>query len=449
MAKFLTYSSCYSSLLRLAFPVVASQAGNMLTVMADTLMVGALGETELAAVSFSGNLSVPIMFAGMGIALCITPLVGKRFGGCRLESIALCLKHLKAINILTALTQLAVLTLIWILMPYMGQPDEVVEIAQCYFPILFISIFPAQMFTGYKQFIEGLQNTKIPMTISLIGNMMNIVLNYVLIYGFWFVEPIGVNGAAWSTLISRIFMWVAISIVVRRIDLSSKYFTLAKQIKFSFKIFRRILHLGIPIGGQMVVECIAFAFGGIMMGWIGTSEIAAHEIVMTFTSLTYLMASGISSAITIRVSLFNGQRDYFAVRQNSLAALQLAVMFMGVTAIMFVTLRNIIPSLIIDSPSAVNVASGLMIIAGAFQLFDGLQVTTLGILRGAGDISFPAMISGVAYIATCLPIGFLLSFVFDFGANGIWIGYLIGLALASFLLLSRFRRKILSKDIKY
>lgn len=441
MGRQTTYSY-YGSLLRLGIPVVASQMGHMLTVMADTIMVGGLGATQLAAVSFAGNISVPVLVAGMGVSLCVTPLVGKRYGAMRHNSIALCLKHLQLLNILIGLFQVALLALFWYLMPYMGQPAEVVELARGYMPIIIASMLPCQIFTGYKQFIEGLQNTKTPMVISLIGNALNIMFNYVFIYGFWFVDAIGVNGAAWSTLLSRVFMWLAISVVVRRMDLCRAYFSAKRRIRLSARVLKHILTMGLPIGGQMAVECLAFALGGIMMGWIGTAEIAAHEIVMTFTSLTFMMASGISSAITIKVSLFCGQRDRQAIRLNSYAAIQLSLIFMACTAILFITLRNVVPALIIDSAQAVEIAAQLMIVAGCFQLFDGTQVTVMGILRGLGDMRFPPLVSTVAYVVTCLPIGYLLAFTCGCGAWGIWIGYLVGLVVACAMLLMRMRLKM-------
>ncbi len=416
-------------------PVVASQAGQVSVMLADTVMVGAVGETELAAVAFAGNLSMPILYSG-GMAMCITPLVGKRFGALRHDSIAFCLKQTKIFSYIVGLTQVAVSLLLWMLMPYMGQPADVVEMAQAYMPILLASFLPAQMFIGYKQFVEGLHNTQVPMRISLIGNALNIVLNYI------FIQQWGYIGAAWATLVARLFMWLTIDIIVRKGQLCRPYFSQLPAVKLKFRAVKKMLLYGLPIGGQMVVECIAFSLGGIMMGWIGTAELAAHQVVMTLTCLTFMMAGGLSSAVTIKVSVSRGQRDAQAVGRYTKASILAVTLFMLTTSVILITGRNIIPACFSDSVAVIQAAATLMVIGGMFQLFDGLQVVALGALRGMGDMTFPALVSGVAYTATCLPVGYIVAFVFEIGAAGIWIGYLAGLILAASMLLLRVRRNL-------
>ncbi len=431
--------STYGQLLRLAGPVVLSQAGQISVMLADTVMVGGLGEVPLAAVSFAGNLTVPIIYAG-GVALCITPLVGRRFGASRTESVAFCLKHVRLFSLLVALAQMLIASALWLLLPYMGQSPEVVEVARYYLPILIASLLPAQMFLGYKQFIEGLHNTRLPMQISIVGNVLNILLNYVLIYGAGPIPAIGVYGAAWSTLAARVFMWAVVEVFLRRSSVSHSYYALLGSVRFRLAALKKFFVIGAPIGGQMVVESLAFSLGGIMMGWIGTAEMAAHQVVMTFTTLTYMMSSGLASAVTIKVSVSCGQHDGKAAKSYARAALVSAAVFMSCSACCFIAGRQAIPSLITDSTNVLAAATQLMVVGGLFQIFDGTQVVSLGVLRGLADMHYPAMVSGVAYAATCLPVGFVLAFVVGVGGAGIWLGYLIGLALASVMLLVRIRK---------
>lgn len=436
------YTSCYKSLLALASPVIASQAGVMLVSIVDTAMVGSLGKDALAAVAFAGNLTVPVTYAGIGIALCATPLIGRRYGQCNTLSAATCMVNSRLLNFFVGLAEMLILVALWWLLPYMGQPSEVVEITRGYLPILIASILPLQMFSCYKQMIEGLQNTGMAMKISIIGNVLNIIVNYVLIYGFWVIPAIGVNGAAWGTLVSRLFMWIAIAVCFRRSKLSRAYSTIVSNIKVNYRVIRTLFFMGLPIGGQMVVECMTFAMGGIMMGWISSAALAAHQVVMSFTSLTYMMVSGLASAVTIRVSLFNGQNDNINVRRNSKAGLLMGTLFMTFTSVCLIVGRHWLPSLFIDDNETLAVAVGLMLAGASFQIFDGLQMVSLGILRGLGDMRYPAMVSGIAYAATSLPVAYIVGFIFDFGSCGVWSGYVVGLLMASILLLRRVKSKI-------
>lgn len=435
-------TSCYTSLLALASPVIASQAGVMLVSIIDTAMVGSLGKDALAAVAFAGNLTVPVTYAGVGIAICVTPLIGRRYGQGNTLSAVACMVNARLLNYIIGIAEMLILALLWVLLPYMGQPAEVVDITRGYLPILIASIFPLQMFTGYKQIIEGLQNTSMAMKISIIGNVLNVIVNYVLIYGFWVVPSIGVNGAAWGTFVSRLFMWAAVVICFKRSSISRTYSELMSKTKINIRAIKVLFFTGLPIGGQMVIECMTFAMGGIMMGWISAAALAAHQVVMSFTSLTYMMVSGLASAVTIKVSLFNGLNDFASVKRNSKAAVYIGTVFMALMSVCLVAGRHWLPSLFIDDVETLAVAVGIMLMGASFQIFDGLQMVSLGVLRGLGDMRYPAMVSGVAYAATSMPVAYLVGFVFDLGPCGVWSGYLVGLMLASFLLLRRVRRKL-------
>ncbi len=427
------------SLLALAAPVVASQAASMMVSIADTLMVGRLGNEPLGAVSFATNISVPVSFFGIGIATIATPFISRRFGRGDMQSISRLIGHSRRLNLVLAFALTAILIVLNALMPYMGQPREVCNIALTYLPLLTASVFCQQLFMGGKAICEGLQDTRTPMAISVCANVLNIVGNYVFIFGFGPISPMGVYGAALSTLISRFLMWITMEIILRRklrtLKLSS---TTISRGSLSWRLFL----CGLPIGLQTVLEMCGFALGGLMMGWLGADALAAHQVVNLFISLTYLMAGGVATAVTIKVSVNCGVGNFRLARSYALYGMLVSLLFMSCSTVLFISLRNVLPGLIIDSAAAVAIGAQLMLAGGACEIFDGLQVTAIGALRGYADFRFPALAAGLAFVLCGLPIGYLFAFTLDFGPVGIWMGYVSGLIVACSLLLFRLRRFI-------
>lgn len=425
-------------LLTLAGPVIASQASSMLVNVADTLMVARLGDVPLAAVSFSGNLSVPFMFLGIGAAAAITPLVGRRMGRGQMGELGTLVAHARALNWRIVVFQLAVLCLLDLLMPFMGQPAEVVAIARLYLPIYAASLVGQQMFVCSRTIIEGMQDTTSPMVIGLTCNLLNIGLNYVLIFGAFGLDGIGAYGAAVSTLVCRTLMWIAMEAVLRR---RLRRLGVTPALAKRHGITGRLARIGLPLGLQAIIECLGFAVGGIMMGWVGTAAIAAHQVVNTFTSMTYLMAGGLATAVTIKVSLDSGMGNMASARRYARTGIIMSVVFMVCSAALFVALRDILPGLVISGDEALAIASQLMVVGALFQIFDGVQVTALGALRGFADFVYPARVSAVSYAATCIPVGYALAFPLGMGPRGVWLGFVAGLGLAAVLLVLRLRRR--------
>ncbi len=427
-----------SQLLTLAAPVIASQASSMLVNLADTLMVARLGDVPLAAVSFSGNLSVPFMFFGIGAAATITPLVGRRLGRGQTAELGRIVAHARAFNWRVVLLQVLILSILDILMPFMGQPAEVVEIAQLYLPIYIASLVGQQMFICSRTIIEGLQDTTSPMLTGLACNVLNIGLNYVFIFGLGPISGIGAYGAAVSTLICRTLMWITMEIILRR---RLRHLGVTPARVKGHSITTRLFKMGFPMGAQAIIETLGFAFGGIMMGWISTEAIAAHQVVNSFTSMTFLMVGGLATAITIKVSLDTGAGNKASAKRYAVTGITMGGLFMCCTAILFFFTRNSLPALIISSPEALSIAADIMLMGAIFQVFDGLQAAALGALRGYADFSYPARVSTISYAATCAPVGYIFAFIFGFGPSGIWCGFIIGLALAAFLLLRRLKTR--------
>lgn len=425
-------------LLSLAGPVIASQASSMMVNIADTLMVARLGDVPLAAVSFSGNLSVPFMFLGIGAAASITPLVGRRLGRGQMAELGTLVAHARALNWRIVVFQLAVLCLLDLLMPFMGQPAEVVDIARLYLPIYAASLVGQQMFVCSRTIIEGMQDTTSPMLIGLACNLLNVALNYVFIFGIFGFDGIGAYGAAVSTLVCRTLMWVAMEVVLRR---RLRSLGVVPALAKRHGVTGRLARIGLPLGLQAIIECLGFAVGGIMMGWIGTEAIAAHQVVNTFTSMTYLMAGGLATAVTIKVSLESGMGNMASARRYARSGILMSVAFMVCSAGLFVGLRDALPGLVIDGDEALRIASQIMVVGALFQIFDGVQVTALGALRGFADFVYPARVSAISYAATCIPVGYVLAFPVGMGPRGVWMGFVAGLGLAAVLLVVRLRRR--------
>jgi MATE family multidrug resistance protein len=433
------YQPHYKPNLILALPVMLAQAGQMIVVLADNLMVGQLGTVPLAAASFANTVFVVGMVFGIGMVNGLTPLVGKAYGGGNKQLAASWFKQ----GLYAFQAAGFILTLmLWgvsYLMPHMGQPQAVVETALPYYRVLVVSMIPFILFFTFKQFAEGLGNTRIAMVITVSANVLNIFLNYLWIFGKLGFPALGLMGAGYATLTARMVMPLLFIWVYYQFEFFRFYRRHIGETKFSRSKSLHLMWLGLPIGGQHFVEVLSFSLGSIMMGWLGAAALAAHQIVLSLASFTFMVAQGIAAATTVKVSQFVGQGRPQALRATTFASLHLVLIFMGTGAILFVLFNKMIPSLFIDSSEVILIASGLMIVAAAFQLFDGLQVTMLGALRGLEDVNLPFGMLLIAYFVLALPVGWLLAFYWNLGPKGIWFGYLIGLSSISMFLLLRFR----------
>lgn len=440
-----SYKVHFSKNFFLAYPVVLSQLGHIMVSVFDSLMVGRIGTIPLAAASLGNSIFMITLVTGLGISYSITPLIAAADGRRNISRISLLLLNGLISNIL-----LGILLFLagYLFSPYitlLNQPMEVVEMAIPYLNILFFSMVPLMVFQAFKQFAEGLSLTKQAMYISIIANSLNIVLNYIFIYGKLGFPAMGLIGAGWATFISRVLMavmmggWVCYA---NRFVLYRRYLRLRY---LSFIHMYRIFKLGLPISGQMIFEMGAFSFSAIMIGWIGAKELAAHQIAINVASVSYMMASGIAAAATIRVGNQKGLGNYRAMRMAGISSFVMGAGFMVLSGILMVMGNNLIPMLYISDPEVVQLASMLLIIAALFQLSDGVQVVGLGALRGLEDVKIPSLISLIAYWVIGLPIGYLLCFKAGFGVSGIWTGLLIGLSVAAILLFFRF--KMLSKQL--
>jgi MATE family multidrug resistance protein len=282
--------------------------------------------------------------------------------------------------------------------------------------------------------------TKQAMMVTVSGNIVNIIMNYILIFGKLGFPSLGLFGAGIATLIARVIMALVMIIFVvyhRRFRIYWKHY---ERKGFDTKVFRRILNIGLPSGFQFIFEVGAFSFAAIMVGWIGTSALAAHQIAISLSSISYMMATGIATATTIRVGNQLGKSDFPMLRKVGNTGFLIGAGFMGISALVMVLLNRYLPTWYIDDVEVIEMASRLILIAALFQISDGLQVVGLGALRGMSDVRIPTLFTLLAYWILALPVGYLFGIYLDFGAGGVWIGLLTGLTVTAVLLIIRFRR---------
>jgi MATE family multidrug resistance protein len=443
--KLAEYIPFYRRNLHLALPVVISQIGQVSVSLIDNMMVGHVGTTELAASAFANNVFMVGMFFGMGITFGLTPLTGNSFGNGKMNEVVMWLKNGIFTHLFAGFGLNLIMAGIYFLLPYLGQTPDVVKLARPYYLLLCLSYLPFMLFFSLKQFFEGTGNTKIAMHITISANIINIVFNYLLIFGKLGFPEMGLNGAGAGTLISRIAMPVLFFVYIIKTPGFKKYFVLAHQQVFDKQKIIRLLKIGIPIAFQIIVEGLAFSVGAIMMGWLGEVELAAHQVAIGLASFTYMISLGISQANTIRVSHQMGVKDYKALKMAAFASTHLVLVFMSSMGIVFVLARNYLPYLFTVDADVIKIASGLLIIAAIFQVFDGLQVIMLSTLRGMADVKLPMFIAFFAYLFLGIPASYLLAFQLMLGPQGIWYGYLIGLGAAGILFWFRFQHNLKKK----
>ena len=443
----------YADLLRLALPVMLTQLGQVVVQLCDNMMVGRLGALPLAGVSFGGTVFFIIFALAIGFTLGLTPLVGELFAQNRKEEVAGYLQNSIVLYLTMGVIFVALLLAAVPLMHYLGQPEEVVEVAIPYFRYLAWSVLPFMLFASFKQFLEGIGNTKVAMTIVVISNVLNILLNWVFIFGKFGAPELGAAGAGLSTLIARSVtpvMMIAYFLSKKEFRSYFDYFSWRKMMGLSRvgnHYCKELFRVGLPIAGHLTLENSAFCITSLMMGWIGTVAIAANQITTTMANVAFMMVVGIGSATTILTSHAYGARDRAQIKAVSRASYTVGLAWNTITALSFILLRNHIPLLFTNDPEVVRTAGMLLICCGLFQFSDGLQCISTGLLRGIKDVAVILRIALVAYVIINVPLGYLLCFVVGWGAPALWVGFIAGLTIAAVLLIRRFRRQLSSDDL--
>jgi MATE family multidrug resistance protein len=439
-----TYSQQYKISLNLAYPVVIGQLGQIMVSVADSIMVGKfLGTIPLAAISLAVSvLIIPMVFA-IGVAYGLTPLVASADGE---ENPAAATKYFKNGLVLNSILGLLIYGLIALFAEgahLLGQDERVVAEALPYIHVVGFSIVPMISFFAFKQFAEGLSDTKAAMRVSLAANFLNVLLNYPLITGWGPFPELGLIGAAVSTLITRFLMLGGMALYIRKKEKFALYWSFWRDSEVNWPTIKEILDIGVPSGLQYVFEAGAFAMSGVIVGMIGPVQQAAHQIALNIASVSYMMVSGLGAAATIRMGNQLGRKDYPMLRLAGQSLFHLTFFFMLVTMTLLILLRNFLPQFYSSDPEVLQYTAVLMVAAGIFQMPDGMQATALGALRGIKDVNIPTVVAFVAYWVIAVPLCYFLGVHLEKGPIGVWMGLTVGLVLASIALYWRFRHKTL------
>ncbi|MCC3152348.1 MATE family efflux transporter [Hymenobacter sp. BT770] len=427
--------------LLLALPVMLSQLGHVLVNFVDSVVVGHIGKVPLAAVGVGVSTTSVLLVLGVGLSMGSVPLVAAADGRRDLPELGRLLVASVWTNALAGLVLAGLGQLVPPFLHLLGQPPEVVALAGPWVQVISLSLFPLMVFQGFREFAEGLGLTREAMWLSILGNVLNGLLCYALVYGHLGLPAMGMMGSAWATLMARGLMAAFMAIYVLRAKrLRAERAAVTSWLPVGATV-RRVVDLGAPIGVQMALEVGAFGLSLLMAGWLGVTTEAAHKVAIDVASMTYMAASGIAAAATIRVGNLRGAGDLNAARHAGFAAYWLTFGFMGSMALLLILTRHLVPYIYISDPQVVAQASTLLLIAALFQVSDGLQVVGLGALRGLEDVKVPSVVALLAYWAVALPLGYFLGFKLHMGAPGVWTGLLVGLSIVATVLLLRFRRE--------
>ena len=417
--------------LHLAWPLVITQVGHIVTGMVDNIFLGHIGPTEQAAGILSNNLYVLLLVFAIGMSYATTPLVTAAHEKNNLLLKASLFKNSLFLNFTVAVVCFLILFFGSGLLNSMQQPAEVAALAVPFFDVLIFSMLPVSLFFACKQYCEGLSNTRMALIISVAGNLINIVLNYLFIYGKFGFPEMGYIGSAWASFCARLFMGISFLILVFKSPVTREITTVFKKVKINWKELTDLWRIGFNSAMQFTFEVAAFVIAGLMAGSFGKEQIDAHGIALNIAAFTYMFASGVGSAATIRVGIYNAQHNWLEIKNASTAAIKLGLLVMGAFGILFLLAHNYLPMAFSQEPQIIKMASSLLIIAAMFQLFDGLQVTIIGALRGLEDVKVPTAIALVGYWLIAIPLAYFLAFTMKLETIGIWIALLASLVFVA------------------
>ncbi|WP_067145792.1 MATE family efflux transporter [Pseudotamlana agarivorans] len=444
---------------QLAAPVMLGMLGHTFVSFVDNIMVGQLGTAELAAVSLGNSFMFIAMSLGIGFSTAITPVVAESDAANNFKQGKSAFKNGLFLCTVIGVILFFIVYFAKPLMYLMKQPVEVVELAIPYLDLVAVSLIPLVIFQGFKQFSDGMSMTRYPMYATLVGNVINIVLNYVLIFGKFGFPEFGIVGAAYGTLVSRILMVWYIWYLLKGKEKSKAFVTNIKFFVLDKLMIKKLLHLGSPSAMQMFFEVAIFTAAIWLSGLLGKNPQAANQIALNLSSMTFMVATGLSVAAMIRVGNQKGLKAYFELRRIAFSLFLMGTLLAVLFALFFSVFHEYLPRIYVDFDDAKNladnkevvgIASKLLIAAAIFQISDSIQVLVLGALRGLQDVKIPTVITFISYWLVGFPISWFLGKEEAYGSFGIWIGLLAGLTTAAILLYIRFnyltKRLILSNN---
>lgn len=420
------------------------QLGVIILGFADTIMVGRYGTDELAAAGFVNNLFNLVIVFSTGFSYGLTPLVGGHFGRGEHSGAGRMLRSALSVNGIVALVLMGIMGGLYMNIHRLGQPAELLPLIRPYYLVLLVSLLFVLLFNAFKQFSDGVTDTLTPMYIMLGGNLLNIFGNWLLIYGNLGMPEMGLLGAGVATLVSRAVMLAVFFIVFMVARRYTPYRAGFVSSRSSGGDIRALFRMGMPVGLQMGMETASFSLTAIMVGWIGTAALAAHQVMLTVGQLGFMMYYGMAAAVAVLASNHHGRSDHEAVRDTVSSGFRIILAMAVVVCVPLLLLRNQIGYLFTDDVQVVQMVSMLVIPFVVYQFGDGLQCNYSNALRGICQVKQVSKYAFIAYFLVSLPSAYIFGFVFDWGLTGIWCSFPLGLTTAGFLFWRRYRRSISS-----
>jgi MATE family multidrug resistance protein len=448
------YTKEFNYNLKLSLPVMLGMLGHTLVSLVDNIMVGKLDPTNLAAVSLGNSFVFIGMAIGIGFSSAITPLVAEADSENDKDKLQSTFVHGIVLCTTLSLVLFSSIFLFKDIMLLMNQPKEVVTLALPYLELVVISLIPLLIFQAFKQFFDGLSLTIYPMYAAILANVINVIINYVLIFGKFGFPQMGIIGAAIGTLISRVVMLLFLILIIKYNKRIRERLSNLRAVKFNKLMFKKILNIAIPSSMQMVFEVVFFTTAIWLSGLLGENSQSANQIALNLSSMTFMIASGLSVSAMVRVGNQKGLRNYVDLRRISFSILLLGLLLALFFALCFIFLNDLLPYIYIDLNNPLNyednlevirITSKLLIIAAIYQISDTIQVIILAALRGMQDVKIPTLITFISYWLVGFPVSYFLGSEQMLGSEGIWIGLLTGLTTAAVLLYIRF--DILTKKL--
>jgi MATE family multidrug resistance protein len=418
------------------------QLGVIILSFADTMMVGRYGTGELAAAGFVNNIFNLVIVFSTGFSYGLTPLVGGHYGRGEHAGAGRLLRNALAVNALVAGALMVIMAVLYLNVHHLGQPTELLPLIRPYYLVLLVSILFVLLFNAFKQFSDGVTDTLTPMCILLAGNVLNIFGNWLLIYGNWGFPEMGLLGAGVATLTSRVVMllvFVAVFLTARRY---APYRVGFKTSAVNHDDSHALMRMGMPVGLQMGMETASFSLTAVMVGWIGTTALAAHQVMLTVGQLGFMMYYGMAAAVAVLASNYHGRNDLESVRRTVSSGFRIILVMAVTVCVPLLVFRGQIGNLFTDDGQVAQMVSVLVIPFVIYQFGDGLQCNYSNALRGISDVTKVSKYAFIAYFLVSLPSAYVFAFVLDWGLLGIWCSFPLGLTTAGLLFYLRFRRSI-------
>ena len=441
-----SFTAHYKELTRLGLPIVIGQLGIILVSFIDTIMVGRHGTADLAAAGFVNNVfNLAIIFA-TGFSYGLTPIIGKLFGSGEKRKAGGMLRNALFANGLMSVLLMAIMWTLYLNIDRLGQPVELLELMRPYYLTLLLSLPFILLFNAFRQFADGITDTQTSMWILLTGNLLNIVGNYLLIFGKCGLPELGLLGAGISTLLSRMAMLAIFLVIFFRRKRYREYTLGFWHIKVTRLNQKKLFRIGLPVAFQMGMEAASFSLAAVMIGWLGTTALAAHQIMCTVSQLGFMIYYGMAAAVAVKVSNYNGAGDIANIRRSANAGFHIIAVMAVFTSIVVYLTRNHIGHLFTDDSDVVLKVAALVTPFIVFQFGDGLQSCFSNALRGIADVKPVILYAFIAYIVISLPVGYLFGFIFNWGITGVWFSFPFGLTCAGVLFYQRFRSTVRKKE---